>query len=397
MVAIICDYKWFDVLFQTTNFNLLMSILKQAVSFPVRIASILISVIAVGFLAIVGKELIIPLVFALLLSILLLPLAKLFEKKMKLPRGAASGVAVILFVTGLVIVFYTIGAQISNLSKDWPLFQQQVQTSLNNLQKWIAFKFNYNIQKQKDYINTAASGALSGSPSMVGNTLLSVTSMLIFIVLTLIYTFFMLLYRATLLKFLIALVNEKHGTTVNDVVSDIQVVIRKYILGLLLEMFIVAALCWISFGILGIKYFILLGLITALFNLVPYVGIFTALVLSALITFATTGASTQLLFVIITIICIHLIDSNILLPFIVGSKVSINALITVAGVVAGEMIWGLPGMFLSVPLIAMAKIICDRVEPLQPWAILLGHEKKERKVLKFPRKRKIQPPVTEEV
>jgi predicted PurR-regulated permease PerM len=100
-------------------------------------------------------------------------------------------------------------------------------------------------------------------------------------------------------------------------------------LGLLLEMLIVAMLCWILFGIAEIKYFILLGLITALFNVVLYVGIFTALLISALITFATTGISTKLLVVAITIICIHLIDSNILLPFILGSKVSINALITV--------------------------------------------------------------------
>ena len=101
----------------------------------------------------------------------------------------------------------------------------------------------------------------------------------------------------------------------------------------------------------------------------------------------TDGASTHLLLVVITIVLIHLIDSNILLPFIVGSKVSINALITVLGVVAGEMIWGLPGMFLSVPVIAMIKIICDRVEPLKPWAILLGHEKEEKKVLKLPRRK----------
>ena len=197
-----------------------------------------------------------------------------------------------------------------------------------------------------------------------------------------------------MLKFLIALVNDESNTIVHDVVGNIQLVIRKYILGLLLEMLIVASLCWLAFGILGIKYFILLGLITALFNIIPYVGIFTALLLSAVITFATTGASTDLLFVAITIVAIHLIDSNILLPFIVGSKVSINAMVTVIGVVAGEMLWGIPGMFLSVPIIAMLKIICDRIETLKPWAILLGHEKQEKKLKKFPVRKKIPPKET---
>jgi len=368
--------------------NLSMQVPKQPLSFPVRFAAILISVIALGFLMIIAESFIIPLVFAVLFSILLLPLAKNFEVKLKLPRGAASGMAVILFFVCLALILYTIGSQIADLGKDWPLFEQQLRSSLNDLQHWIAVKFNYNMEKQKDYIHNATSGAISSGTAFLGSTLLSVTSLMLFVVLTLIYTFFMLLYRSTLLKFLIALVNERHNQTVNAVVSDIQIVIRKYILGLLLEMLIVAILCWISFGILGIKYFILLGLITALFNVVPYVGIFTALLISALITFATTGISTHLLLVVITVICIHLIDSNILLPFIVGSKVSINALITVLGVVAGEMTWGLPGMFLSVPLIAMAKIVCDRVEPLKPWAILLGHEKKENNVLKFPKAKK---------
>lgn len=365
-----------------------MPLVKSKSSFSIRFAAILISVIAIGYIAVIAEKIIIPLVFALLFSILLLPLAKFFEVKLRFSRGAACGVAVLLFVAGIVIVSYTIGSQVSNLLQDWPLFRNQLQSSLSDLQKWIALTFHYNIQKQKTYINNAASGVLSGGTSFIGSTLLSVSSLLLFIVLTLIYTFFMLLYRKVLLKFLIALVNEETNVVVNDVVSNIQIVIRKYILGLLLEMLIVASLCWISFGILGIKYFILLGLITALFNIVPYVGIFTALLLSALVTFATTGVSTHLLLIVITIILIHLIDSNILLPFIVGSKVSINALITVIGVVAGEMLWGLPGMFLSVPVIAMAKIVCDRVEPLKPWAIILGHEKEEKKVLKFPKKRK---------
>jgi putative permease len=365
-----------------------MPLVKSTSSFSTRFAAILISVIAIGYIAVIAEKIIIPLVFALLFSILLLPLAKFFEVKLKFGRGAACGVAVLLFVAGIVIISYTIGSQISDLLRDWPLFRNQLQTSLSELQKWIALTFHYNIQKQKTYINDAASDVISGGTSFIGSTLLSVSSLILFIVLTLIYTFFMLLYRRVLLKFLIALVNEENNVLVNDVVSNIQIVIRKYILGLLLEMLIVASLCWISFGILGIKYFILLGLITALFNIVPYVGIFTALLLSALVTFATTGASTHLLLIVITIIIIHLIDSNILLPFIVGSKVSINALITVIGVVAGEMLWGLPGMFLSVPVIAMAKIICDRVEPLKPWAIILGHEKEEKKVLKFPHKKR---------
>jgi predicted PurR-regulated permease PerM len=366
-----------------------MSLSKNsAVPFPQKLAYILICLIAIVFIAIIASEIIIPLIFALLISILLLPLAKGIEKRLKAGRGIASFCALLLFIAGLTLIIYLVGSRISNLGDDLPLFRNQLHTSLINLQKWIASTFRLNLEKQEAYINNATSKAFSSGSSVIGSTLLSVSSIILFTVLTLIYSFFLLLYRNVLLKFLIALVNDESNNVVYDVMSNIQLVIRKYILGLLLEMLIVASLCWLAFGILGIKYFILLGLITALFNIIPYVGIFTALLLSALITFATTGASGHLLLVIITIIVIHLIDSNILLPFIVGSKVSINAMVTVIGVVAGEMMWGIPGMFLSVPLIAMLKIICDRIEPLKPWAILLGHERTEKKLKKFPVKKK---------
>ena len=78
-----------------------------------------------------------------------------------------------------------------------------------------------------------------------------------------------------------------------------------------------------------------------------------------------------------TLVVTHLLDSNVLLPLVVGSKVRINAFMTILGVVVGEMIWGIPGMFLSIPVIAVLKIVFDRVESLQPWGIILGDEEKK--------------------
>jgi predicted PurR-regulated permease PerM len=117
----------------------------------------------------------------------------------------------------------------------------------------------------------------------------------------------------------------------------------------------------------------LLGLIVGLFNIVPYVGIFTALFLSSLITFAT-GNVGDVLKVVISVILLHAVDSNVLLPTIVGSKVRLNALISFLGIVIGEMIWGLSGMFLAIPVIAILKIIFDRIESLKPWGFLFGGE-----------------------
>ena len=146
----------------------------------------------------------------------------------------------------------------------------------------------------------------------------------------------------------------------------------------LLEMAIVSTVLCVIFWLLDIKYGFLLGIITGLFNIIPYIGIFTALLFSLLVTFATAAATSKVLLVLVVVVAMHLIDSNVLLPMVVGRKVKINGQITLLGVIIGEMMWGIPGMFLSIPVIAMLKIIFDRITDLQPWGFLLGEGKDEK-------------------
>jgi predicted PurR-regulated permease PerM len=235
--------------------------------------------------------------------------------------------------------------------------------------------------KQLRVASEATSKVLSPDTAAVGATVLSVSAVLLFLVFTFIYTFFFLLYRTLIMKFLESVFLKENKSTVYEIMEQVQYIIRKYIIGLLTEMAIVAIGVSTAFTFMGVRYAILLGLLTGLFNIIPYVGIFTALVISATVTLGTSPDSTQAVWVIVTLVVTHLVDSNVLLPLVVGSKVRINALITILGVVAGEMIWGIPGMFLSIPSIAVLKIIFDRVEGLQPWGIILGDEEEKQNKL----------------
>jgi predicted PurR-regulated permease PerM len=226
-------------------------------------------------------------------------------------------------------------------------------------------------------VNNATSKLLESGGSVLGDVFVSFSSFVLFLVFILIDTFFLLYYRRLIIRFLVAVFRDENSNVVYDIIAQIQSRIRQYILGLLLEMLIVATASCLALWILGVQYAILLGLLIGLFNLVPYIGIATALVLSTLVTFATAGTA-KLLLVIGTILGIHLVDSNILLPVIVGSKVRINALITVLGVIIGGSVWGISGTFLAIPVIAITKIIFDRVETLKPWGLLLGDERDEK-------------------
>lgn len=362
-----------------------MTSIKQS-PFYTKLAMVLISLIALFYIAVLGKSVLVPLVFGLLFSVMLLPVANFLERGLHLPRSLASLLSVILLVCSLAALLYLVGSQISNLAEDWPQFKQQVMSSVNSLQQWISTKFHIRIKQQMTYVNNATSKLLETGSSVIGTAVVSLSSVLLTLVFILIDTFFLLYYRRLIIRFLVAVFREENSVVVYDIIAQIQSRIRQYILGLLLEMVIVSVACCLALWILGIKYAILLGLITGLFNVIPYIGIFTATLLSTLVTFATAGA-TKILLVIATILGIHLVDSNVLLPVIVGSKVRINAFITVLGVIIGEAVWGIPGTFLAIPIIAIAKIVFDRIEPLKPWGLLFGDEKDE----------KAPPPLKEEI
>lgn len=361
--------------------------------FYTKLAMILISLIALGFIFSIGKRILSPLLFSFLFSIALLPLAGFFETRLKLPRNAASGLSVILLLLFISLILYFVGSQISALTKDWPIFKEQFTDNFGKLQDWVSVKFHIDLNKQMKYVHSTTEKMLASSAGVIGATVISVSSVLLFLVFVMIDTFFLLFYRRLIIKFLIAVFTEENSQTVYDIVAQVEYIIRKYILGLLLEMGIVAAVCCTSFLIIGIKYAILLGLITGLFNIIPYIGIFTSLVLSTIITIGIGATTAKVLLVIATIVGMHLVDSNILLPVIVGSKVKINALITIMGVILGEMFWGVPGMFLSIPVIAISKVVFDRIDSLKPWGMLLGDEKVEEEPGKLAEEVKTNPEI----
>jgi len=351
--------------------------------FHVKLATVLFSLVTLCYITIVAKEILSPLIFSCLFSILLLPLAAFLENKIKLPRSAASMISILLLLGVIGLVLYVIGSQLSDLANDWPQFQQQLLKTLDSLQEWISVTFHINTTKQLTYVHTATGKMLASGTTVIGATLLSLSSLLLFFVFTFIYTFFFLLYRRLIMKFLLSVFLDENSTVVHDIIEQVQYMIRKYIIGLLIEMAIVSTVVCLAFWLFGIKYAVLLGLLTGLFNIIPYIGIFSALVISSLVTFATATVITKVILVIATLIVTHLVDSNVLLPVVVGSKVRINALVTVLGVIIGEMIWGIPGMFLSIPVIAVLKIIFDRVEGLEAWGIILGDEEhKQNKLAK---------------
>jgi predicted PurR-regulated permease PerM len=276
---------------------------------------------------------------------------------------------------------YLLGSQIKTLSSEWPLLKAQLDSSLKNIQSWMTTIFHIDLEKQATYINNTTNNLVKSSGVIVEKTVLSLSSILLFLVFILIYTILLLFYRRILMRFIVATFTEKYYDVIYEIMEHIKLIIRKYISGLFFEMVIVTIIACIVFWILGIKYVFLLGLFIGVLNVIPYIGIFTAMLLSISITFATSDGRHALL-VLITVILIHLFDSNFLMPKIVGSQVKLNPLMVILGVIVGEMMFGISGMFLSIPYLAIAKVIFDRIKGLEPLGILLGEEENSPKKVK---------------
>ncbi len=338
--------------------------------FYVHMTLSLLAVVIVLFLLKVGAVVIIPLFFALLISALLYPLSKRLER-LNLPRSISSLVSVVIFLACSGLFIYFLVTQIIHFSEDLPQFQKRIEVLLADLQAFISREYHVNATDQIAYLNKSASGMLEGVANSITAILGSVIEFFIWTIFVFIYTYFILFHRTLLYRFMMQLFSAQYRPKVKEVIDDTRVVINHYVLGLLLEMAIMTVINCSVFAIMGLHYALLLGMIAAVLNIIPYLGIYTAMAICMLVTIAN-GTGGQAVSVAIAMIIIHFIDANILMPRIVGGRVKMNALITILAVLVGNRIWGVSGMFLFIPLIAILKIIFERVDGLKPWALLIG-------------------------
>jgi putative permease len=356
--------------------------------FYVKLACSLLIIIATGYLIIIGHSIVVPFCFGVLFAILLMPFADVLEKKARFPRSLACITALVLFLVVISAVFYLLGSQMTALSNDWPAFQQQLLFAFHNLQAWISDTFHIKDSEQMKYVSDGLSKSLGVGTTLLGETLLSITSIVVLMVFTFLYTFFLLYYRQHIAIFMVSLFKQEHSEKVVSVLNQVKYIVKRYIVGLFLQMGIIALLSFIAFTIIGVKYSFMLALFTGIFNVLPYVGILAALILTVLITFATASAS-HVLAVVVAIIVIHLIDSNYIMPKVVGSKVKINSLIAFLGLILGELLLGIPGMFLSIPVMAVGKIIFDHIDDMKPWGFLMAEEDDDTHRLKIRFRRRL--------
>lgn len=348
--------------------------MKQLYTFPfyIKFAVILFTLIAVTAILYIGQDVLAPILLALVFAILIDPISRFLQSKLKFSNTIATSVAVLVFILLIVLLFYFISLQFVAMADDWDKIKSNVSEYYTNLQQYLESSFNISKAQQKEALSQATSA--SNGKEVAGATLNSITDSLLDLVLIPIYMFLILLYKKHFIKFLRDLVRKKHRAVLNDILSTVKISVRSYIVGLMIEMVIVSVLTAVGLMIIGVKYAILLGVITGLLNLIPYIGIVIAGLLTVFASLTGDSDGTIIIGILVVNIVVQFVDNNILVPMVVSSKVEINSIASIVGIIIGGLIGGITGMFLAIPIIAILKIIFDRIDSLKPWGYLLGDD-----------------------
>lgn len=335
--------------------------------FYLKATVILFGIILLVYVLFNLQGIMIPLAFAMIFAILLNPLYNWFQKH-KIPKIFSIIITLLLAFALFGAIMYFLSSQIARFSDSLPLLKQKFSMLTTQFGQWAQLRFGVTIQKQLELMNSA----LNSNSTLLGSTVSTALGTLGIMLLLPVYIFLFLFYKTLILNFLFEVFAEENSKQVSDILNETKSAIQSYMVGLLIEALIVAILNSTALLLLGVKYAILLGVVGALLNIIPYIGGIIAIALPVLIaTITKDGYNTQL-GILIAYIIIQFIDNNILVPRIVSSKVQINALISIITVLLGAALWGVPGMFLSIPFVAILKIIFDRVPDLKPWGKLLG-------------------------
>jgi predicted PurR-regulated permease PerM len=340
------------------------------IPFYAQAALIFICLFAFVFTLHIGQPIIIPIIYATLLAILLNPLVNFLVRK-RMNKMVAISIAVVLAVIAVVGSLYIVSSQIAQFSESYPQLKVKFNTTSTELLRWVSKTFKISQYKVNVWLTETQGDAINNFE--IKESLLEVGHVLMTIVLLPVYLLMILYYKPLLLEFMHKLFRSKHHQVVVDVLTNTKQIVQTYLVGLSFELVIMAVLHSLGLLMLGIDYAITLGIIGAILNIIPYVGGIIATALAMVVAFVTKDSLTYPILVFVLYIFIQFIDNNYIVPKIVASRVQINALVSLIAVLIGGAIWGISGMFLSIPLTAILKVIFDHIEPLKPWGFLLGN------------------------
>ena len=320
-----------------------------------------------------GAAFLIPVTFAAFLASLVAPFCSLLEKA-KLGRIGSSAISTLLVFLVIGGLSYMLFYQLTLFVNDLPLIRKQFMEFFQSLQEKLHDATGISPQQQQQFLENRSDGFLN----MLENQLTLFFEELLFVtakfLLILVYLFLFLLYRHKFEQVILMYVADKNDDKALNILEENSKVVHHYLWGRVKVMSLLAIMYLITFWIFNLKYAVLLTIFGSLITIIPYLGPFISGLLPIIMYMIFGHNLSEVLIFASVVIVIQLIESYILEPYIIGSEVKLSPLAVIIAVIVGGMLWGIAGMILFVPLLAMIKIFADHSPYLRPMGFLLGNE-----------------------
>lgn len=320
-----------------------------------------------------GRPLFVPLSFALLISCILYPVCVWLERH-KIKRMNAILLSISLLVILGAVVVAMLVQQIIMFSREWPSLQEKLFASYRDLSEFLVTQFNVSKDQQVEWLNNFAKQSGGDVMTLIQKTIsASAVSAVLFILIP-IYAVLILYYRHRWIDVLFRLFPHEGRDRIREILHLSINSYYSFIKGMLVVYLIVGVLNGAGLYFLGIPHAILFGFVASILTFIPYVGIMVASLLPISVAWITYNSIWYPLGVVAIFAVVQYLEANLIFPLAVSNRLKINALVTIAAIVIGGILWGVAGMILFIPFLGILKLITDRTPGLKTLALLLGEK-----------------------
>lgn len=336
------------------------------VRYTVKLLGLTLLVIALKRL----DDVLLPILFAALFAFLLVPITRWLEQK--LPRWLAILLSILLLAGALTGVVWILTNQLMSFANEWDRIQGKLFQQYEVGRRWLAREFGVTTPTRDALLEQSLASLRSRGTTFFSSAANATSGVVEVLTLVPVYVYCFLYFRDHFRQFIVRFVRADHRGIVLTVVQKIEGVTQSYLAGLLTVIFIVALLNITGLLLLGVKYAIFFGAFASILAIIPFIGMILGASLPAVYTLVETGSPLRALGVVGVFVFVQFLEGNFITPSITGSKVSINALAAIVGLIVGGELWGLPGMILSIPIVAVLKVVFDATPGMEPYGFLLG-------------------------
>lgn len=327
--------------------------------------------VLVIFILYFGQTLFIPLFYGLFIAMVMYPVCRWLEKhRFSKSMAIAASLSIVAIIFSILV--WLLILQFNALRQDIPELKEKFSPSLVLFRNWISSDLNIAIAVQNEWWQQTSDGLAAKAPGFLSGVLTKTISGVFTLFIVPVFAALFLYNRKDLILFFEKLAGERNITRLHQVLQKTIDTYFRFIKGMVLVYIMVGILNSIGLLALGIEHAILFGFLTAVMTIIPYFGIIISALLPITVAWITKDSIWYPLGVIAVFAFVQYLEANIIFPRIVGKQLNISTWVTLAAVIAGGILWGVSGMILFVPFVAILKLITDDIPEMEAINVLIS-------------------------